>query len=154
MIFPYIKVSNFVSHKLRERYLPWVRFGIYNPINKSKIVYPLGLVDSGSEITFINHELGEQLGFNIKKGSKLNVKGVGGGSIEAYLFLVGLTIDDEKTNAKPLNIVGQIAFTYSDFPPTMPQQTAILGTAGFFKYFKVTFEFPRYIEINLISPAN
>ena len=65
MDFPYITVTDFVKHQKRQRKLPWVRFGIYNPNNPNYVLYPLGLVDSGSGLTFITHELGEQLGLDI-----------------------------------------------------------------------------------------
>lgn len=66
MKFDYIKVLDFPKHQKRERILPWVRFGIFNPKDQSQKLYPLGLIDSGSDITFINHEFGKQLGFDIK----------------------------------------------------------------------------------------
>ena len=33
------------------------------------------------------------------------------------------------------------------FPPSMPQQTAILGTLGFFRHFNITFSYPSFIKI-------
>jgi len=105
MEFPYLKVVDFPKHQKRERFLPWIRFGIFNPKNKSKILYPVGLVDSGSDITIIDHEFAKELGIEIKKGPN------------------------------------------ESFPLTMPQQTAILGTIGFFRHFKVTFDYPRRILV-------
>lgn len=78
MDFSYIKVLDFPRHQKRERFLPWIRFGVYNPKSPNQIIYPLGLVDSGSDITFITHEIGEQLGYNISKGIKNQVLGVVG----------------------------------------------------------------------------
>lgn len=94
MNFPYIKVIDFPKHQKRERLLPWIRFGIFNPKDSSDILYPLGLVDSGSDITFITHEFAESLGFDIKKGRKVEVVGIGGGEITTYLHQVGFHIHD------------------------------------------------------------
>ncbi|QQG44391.1 MAG: hypothetical protein HYW86_00525 [Candidatus Roizmanbacteria bacterium] len=153
MIFPYVKVVDFPNHKKRENVLPWIRFGLFNPNNKSNMLYALGLVDSGSELTFVDHEIGEALGFDIKSGSKVEVTGVGGGKIIVYLHKVGLTIGDaDKRNV--LSVEDFIAFSYNKFPSSMPQQTAILGTVGFFRNFCVTFNFPDYISIDKLKIAN
>ena len=117
-------------------------------IQSSKnIIYPLGLVDSGSEITFISHEFGEQLGFDIKKGVKDQVIGVGGASIDIYYHKAGLILED-KAKKEDCKFTDMMAFTYSDFPISMPQQTAILGTIGFFRHLNVCFKFPSHISIN------
>lgn len=146
MEFPYIKVLDFPKHQKRERILPWIRFGIFNPKEKSKLLYPIGLVDSGSDITIIDYEFGEALGFNIKKGIKSKVYGVGGGYIDVYFHKTGLSIDDGK-GGKPIVYSDLVAFTYKKFPATMPQQTAILGTMGFFRHLEVTFRYPKNIFI-------
>ena len=113
MEFPYIKVIDFPKHQKRERILPWIRFGIFNPKEESNILYPVGLIDSGSDITIIDYELGEKLGF-------------------------------EK---KPIIYQDFVAFTYEKFPSTMPQQTAILGTIGFFRHVDVTLKYPKNIFV-------
>ncbi len=146
MIFPYVKATRFHKHQRVERLLPWIRFGVYNPKDKSNTLYPLGLVDSGSEITFIDHEFGEALGYDIKKGKKIEVIGVGGGKIDVYLHKVGIVIGDNDQN-KPLLTEDAVAFTYNEFPSSMPQQTAILGTLGFFRHFSVTFNYPNFIKV-------
>lgn len=146
MRFPYIKVIDFPRHQKRERILPWIRFGIFNPKNPSQILYPLGLVDSGSDITVINHEFGENLAFDIKKGKKGEVVGVGGGKIDVYFHVVGFQIYDS-SREKPIVYEDIAAFTYKDFPSTMPQQTAILGTLGLFMDVDVVLRYPREIRI-------
>ena len=146
MNFPYTKVIDFPKHQKRERLLPWIRFGIFNPKSSYNILYPLGLVDSGSEITFITYEFAENLGFDIKKGKKVEVVGVGGGKIDVFLHEVGFQIGDS-SKEKPIIYKSLAAFTYGDFPSSMPQQTAILGTLGFFEYLDVTFRYPREIII-------
>lgn len=149
MEFPYYKVIDFPKHQKREKILPWFRFGIFNPQNTSKIVYPLGLVDSGSDLTIIDHELGEELGFNIKKGKKTKVVGVGGGYIEGYLHRIGFNIEDFKNKKKSIIYEDLGLFTYKKFPKSMPQQTSILGTLGFFRNLEITLKYPDVIIINL-----
>lgn len=152
MEFPYIKVIDFPKHQLRQRSLPWVRFGVFNPKNKDKIIYPLGLVDSGSTITIIDHEIGKNLGFDIKKVEKRfkgKVFGVGGGSIEVYFHKVGFSIDDGKSK-RPIVYQDFVGFTYQKFPSSMPQQTAILGLKGFFSHLEVTFKHPRFVAVKTL----
>lgn len=135
MKFSYIKVIDFPKHQKRERLLPWIRFGIFSLKNPSKILYPLGLIDSGSDITFITHEFAESLGMNIKMGRKVEVVGIGGGEITVYLHQVGFHIYAGSKD-KPIIYQALAAFAYRDFPSSMPQQTAILGTLGFFMHLK------------------
>ena len=146
MDFPYIKVTAFYKHQKSERLLPWIRFGIYNPKDASNILFPLGLVDSGSEITFITHEFGEELGFDIKAGQKGEVSGVGGGTINIYYHKVDLVLRNKSKEI--CNFVDWMAFAYKDFPISMPQQTAILGTMGFFNHLNVHFQYPFHITIS------
>lgn len=148
MKFPYTKVIDFPKHQKRERILPWIRFGIFNPKNESdsNILYPLSLVDSGSDITIIDHEFGEELGFEIKRGVKDRVYGVGGGHIDIWFHKIGLLIHDG-SREKPIIYNDFAAFTYKKFPTTMPQQTAILGKVGFFRQLDVTLRYPKNIFI-------
>jgi len=146
MIFPYVKVTRFLKYQKIERLLPWIRFGIYNPENKSNILYPLGLLDSVSEITFIDHEFGEELGYDIKKGRKIEVLGVGGAKIDVYLHKVGIVLDNSGKDEN-LRLEDLVGFSYNKFPPSMPQQTAILGTLGFIRHFNITFNYPSFIKI-------
>ncbi len=146
MIFPYVKVTRFVKHQKIERLLPWIRFGIYSPENKSYILHPFGLVDSGSEITFVDHEFGLELGYDIKKGKKIEVIGVGGAKLDVYLHKVGILLNNSGKD-KNLSAEDLVGFSYNKFPPSMPQQTAILGTLGFFRHFNITFNYPSFIKI-------
>ncbi|MBI2588115.1 hypothetical protein HYW31_00155 [Candidatus Berkelbacteria bacterium] len=79
MTFEYYKVLDFPGHQKRERILPWLRFGIFHPENKSFLLFPLGLVDSGSDISIIDREFAENLGIKVKKGSR-------GGVVYLYGF--------------------------------------------------------------------
>lgn len=147
MEFPYFKVIDFPKHQKRERILPWIRFGIFNLKDKSKILYPVGLVDSGSDVTIIDYEFAEELGIEVKKGKKNKIYGVGGGNIEIWFHQIGLSIDDGNSK-KPIIFQDFVGFAYEKFPLTMPQQTAILGTIGFFRNINVTFNYPSRILIN------
>ncbi len=147
MNFPYIKVLSFPSHQKKEQLLPWIRLGMFNPKNPDKVIYPLGLVDSGSDVSFVTHELGEELGYDIRKGVRGDIYGVGGGSIQAWYHNVGILLEDEKDKEK-IEFTDFIGFTYKDFPLSMPQQTAIFGTQGLFRHVTVTFEYPVRILVN------
>ncbi len=153
MLFPYIKVARFHKHQKVERLLPWIRFGIYNPKYKSNILYPVGLLDSGSEITFIDYEFGRELNYDIKKGKLSEVVGVGGAKLQVYFHKVGIIVNDS-SGKKPFMIEDDVAFTFTKFPSSMPQQTAILGTIGFFRHFSVTFDYPNFIKIDKRLSSN
>jgi hypothetical protein len=147
--FEYTKVIDFPKHQKRERILPWVRFGIFNPDDKDKILYPLGLVDSGSDVTIVNHEFGENLGYSIEKGVKDQIVGFGGAKVPVFFHPVGFYIYDG-SKEKPIIYQDFVAFSKGKFPSSMPQQTAILGTIGLFRHLKVTFEFPKQISVALL----
>ena len=147
MNFPYSKVLDFPKHQKRERILPWIRFGIYNPKEPKNIIYPIGLVDSGSDVTFITSELGEELGYEIRKGVKDELFGVGGGKIDIWFHKVGIILEELK-GKEAIKFEDQIAFSFVSFPQSMPQQTAILGTIGFFRHVSVSFSYPVKISIN------
>lgn len=147
MNFPYFLVTYWdKNHVKSESTVPWIRFGLYNPNNPTKIVYPLGLVDSGSEVTFISHELGKELNFDIRNTKiKGTADGVGGGSIEIFYHKASLVLEKGKEKYEFTDLIG---FSYSDFPTSMPQQTAILGTMGFFNHLNVSFKYPKVITID------
>lgn len=113
MKFPYAKVLDFPKHQKRTRLLPWVRVGVYNSKNKANIVYPLGLVDSGADLTIMDREIGESLGYEIERGSKVEIKGVGGGSVAGFIHKIRYRIENID-NAKNV------------FPKSYPQQTAVI----------------------------
>ena len=145
-VFPYIVVTDFPKHQNRRRALPWVRFGIFNPRRPNKILYPLGLVDSGADITVIEREFGEELLFEIEKGQKDKIIGYGGSSVPVYYHNVGFLIEDLNQTVVKTYTSG-VGFTADTFPKTMPQQTAILGRQGFFDKFSVTFNHPENITV-------
>lgn len=150
MEFPYIKVTDFPKHQPRQRLLPWVRVGIFNPKNPQTVVYPVGLVDSGSDVTLINFELGEKLGYEIEEGIKQEVKGFGGGTITGFYHKVGFIIEEPGNPKNAIKYTDFVIFSKNKFPVSMPQQTAIFGTIGFFRHLMVTFVFPKKVIIDTL----
>ena len=146
MDFPYTLVTDWPKHQARQRYLPWINVGIRKP-NTSKTVWPLGLVDSGAELTVIEQEIAEELGLNFSKAINSTITGFGGARISVLIVEVEFVIDDEKTKI-PIVYRDFAAFTKNSFPASHPQQTAIFGTVGLFrKVIKVSFEYPKRIRI-------
>ena len=146
MRFTYLPVLDFPNHQKRVRHLPWIRFGIANPKDKLEVIYPIGLIDSGSEMTIVDYEIGKELGFNIEEGKCEKVYGVGGGSIKVYFHKAILSVQSEDSK-EPIMFEDWIGFSKEKFPDTMPQQTAILGTIGFFRHLEITFAYPKFIDI-------
>lgn len=153
MEFPYAKVFDFPKHQKRERWLPWIKVGIFNPQNPANIIYPLGLVDSGSDLTIIDREIGENLGYEIEKVPKVNkvkIEGLGGGSITGFVHKMGYLIQNRNNPKDIIKYFDIVTFTKNVFPRSYPQQTAIFGTVGFFKHLIVTFMYPRKIIIDTL----
>lgn len=151
MEFPYIKVLDFPKHQKRRRILPWIRLGIFNPKYPEDIIYSLGLVDSGADVTMVDREIGEELEFEIDKGIPEQIFGVGGGSIKGFAHKVGYLIENPDNPKDLIKYQDLTIFTKNPFPSTMPQQTAIFGTIGFFGHLMVTFMFPKSIIIDRLS---
>lgn len=150
MEFPYAKVFDFPKHQKRERWLPWIKIGVFNSQNPANIIYPLGLVDSGSDLTIIDREVGENLGYEIEKGSKVKIEGLGGGSITGFVHKVGYLIQNRINPKDIIKYFDVVAFTKNVFPRSYPQQTAIFGTIGFFKHLMVTFMYHQKIIIETL----
>jgi len=145
MDFDYALVTDWPGHQTRQRYLPWINIGI-RKIGSPKTLYPLGLVDSGAELTVMDKEIGEELGFNFSKAKRGNMTGFGGGKVEILILEAEYEIDD-KSGKKPIVYRDLLAFTRTPFPQTHPQQTAIFGTIGLFRNVKVAFSYPKNIHI-------
>lgn len=150
MEFPYTKVLYFLKHQKRYRLLPWARVGIFNPQNPTKVIYLLGLIDSGADLTIIDKEIGENLDYVVENGQKEEIKGLGGGTIIGYIHKVGYIIEDQDNQQKCIKYSGDAAFTKNVFPTSYPQQTAIFGTVDFFTNLMVTFIYPKKIIIDTI----
>lgn len=147
MMFPYTEVEEYVCFKTFKRILPWIPISIFNPNNPKFTITPLGLADSGSDITIVDYEIGVCLGYNLKKGRQDIIRGVGGGKLEGYFHEAGFMINDPRKKEKLITYVDDVFFAEKPFPDTVPQQTAIYGTQGFFKHTIVTFDFPSSINI-------
>ena len=147
MEFPYCKVLDFPKHQKRARMLPWIRIGIFNPNIPSKVIYPMGLIDSGADISIIDREFGEELGYVITKGSPETLIGMGGGKTDGYIHELGYLIENPDKPRDIIKYKDYVVFTKNNFPATMPQQTAIFGTIGFFRHLIVTFMYPSGIQV-------
>lgn len=146
MDFPYTLVTDWPKHQTRQRYLPWINIGVRKP-SSTKAIWPLGLVDSGAELTVIDHEVAEELGLNFKKALKDTITGFGGAKVPVLIVEVEFILDDGK-GKDPIIYQDFAAFTKNPFPTSHPHQTAIFGTMGLFrKVNKVSFEYPKRIRI-------
>lgn len=145
MDFDYSLVTDWPGHQPRQRYLPWINIGIRKP-NGSNTIYPLGLVDSGAELTIIDGEIGEELGFDLKKAKQVTLTGFGGSQVPVLILEAELEIDD-KSGKKPIIYRDLVGFTKQKFPQSHPQQTAIFGTIGLFRNVQVNFRYPNNIHI-------
>jgi len=145
MEFPYAKVLDFPKHQKRTRILPWIRVGIFNPKSPLKIVFTLGLVDSGADISIVDREIGKELGYETAKGIPEKIIGLGGAKTYGFGHKVGFLLEDPDDNSNTIKYFDYVIFTKNTFPSTMPQQTAIYGTIGFFRHLMVTFVYPKSI---------
>lgn len=145
MNFPYISITRFFNHQKSVCFLPWIRVGIANPKNPSFFIYFFGLVDSGSEMTIINREIGEGLNYEIENKKIIEISGVGG-KIKGYVHKAILKISDGE-NREPIIYEDYIVFAKTSFPASMPEQTALLGLRGFFNHFIITFNHPQYMRV-------
>lgn len=151
MEFPYAKVIDFPRHQKRARLLPWIRVGIFNPRDPSVVVYTVGLVDSGADVSIIDREVGEELGYEIEKGGKEQIVGLGGGVTQGFVHKVGFKLENLSEPKDIIKYTDLVVFTKNTFPTTMPQQTAIYGTIGFFRHLMVTFIYPQQIIIETLA---
>lgn len=117
---------------------PRIRFRIQSPESKKKLLIE-GIIDSGAEYCFLNHEIADCLDISIKNGESMQVCGVGGYRI-AYFhpvkfeFLFGLSKDSVKYDTS-------VGFFSKENGYQAP---CLLGEYGFFNYFKVSFNLPQH----------
>ena len=146
MDFPYTLVTDWPKHQARQRYLPWINIGIRKP-GVNRTVWPLGLIDSGAELTVIDHEIGKELGLDFRKAIKNTITGFGGAKVQVLILEVEFVIEDGNEK-DPIVYQDFAGFTTKSFPVSHPQQTAIFGTVGLFrKVNRVSFEYPKRIRI-------
>lgn len=116
MEFPYCKVLDFPEHQKRARMLPWIRIGIFNPNNPSKVIFPMGLIDSGADISIVDREFGEELGYVITNGAPETLIGMGGGKTDGYIYtswdILLKTLTNQRTllNIKTMSCLQKIIF--------------------------------------------
>ena len=95
------------------------------------------IIDSGADISVFNSDIAGLLGLVPNAGSLCHLSGLGGGSIQAWLHPVELTLGEFPS--VPINV----AFTDTDTP-----DVSILGQKGFFDNFQIRFQrYKNQIEI-------
>ncbi|OGY26711.1 MAG: hypothetical protein A2Z11_04310 [Candidatus Woykebacteria bacterium RBG_16_43_9] len=155
MNFEYVQVTDWYKHQPRKRApVPWLRVGFFRPNNAENIIYGMALADTGADINLITRSIGDNLGYNIRKGESDNITGFGGGNSKGYHHQMGYIIEDPHKKEEPITYVGNVVIMEKDFPVSVPQQTAILGTYGFFNHVKATFEFPKVFSIQPLVKLN
>jgi hypothetical protein len=128
MIFPYWEVQR--GGELRH--LPLVPISVFGPTGDVNL---LALVDSGAEHSVFGLDLAERLGLQLDDAPSVLIVGVGGQESPAFLTDVSLKLGRYEWR-------GPAVFSAA------VSQRAILGQAGFFEFFTVTFKRNRLqIEI-------
>jgi hypothetical protein len=86
-----------------------------------------GLIDTGASCCIFHAQIGESLGFDIRKGKEQKTQGVSGQSTLIYLHPVSIYI--------PGGIIGiQAGFSYER------PLAGLLGRRGFLEHFKLTLD--------------
>ena len=137
---PIIKYDYFISPHIVKKEL----IAVYYPIisiqisGNHRIYYqPVKcLVDSGADFNLLPANIGEDLGYNIKKGERIKHTGIGNIELIAYIHPITLYLEGYKFKT-------EVHFSYDHKIP-------ILGRYGFFKYFKkVTFN-EKLLKLELV----
>lgn len=121
MKFPYW----IVQREHESRLLPMVPVTLVGPSRRVEIV---ALVDSGAEHSVFGADLADQLGFPHHNGTPVTVVGVGGQQTPGRLLEVALQLGPHRWNTSAI---------FSE----AGNRRAILGQAGFFAFFTVTFRY-------------
>lgn len=115
---------------------------IYRPIlpviiiHGKKFVGYEALVDSGADYNIFHSRIAEILGISLTKGHKRRILGIGNQELRGYEHDVTIKIAGREYVSKVI---------FSNKIP--PNSFGILGNQGFFDHFKVTFKYPKYIEL-------
>ena len=115
---------------------------IYRPIlpviliRGKKFVGYEALVDSGADYNIFHSRIAEILGISLTKSHKRQILGIGNQELKGYEHDVNLKIARKEYISKVI---------FSNKIP--PNSFGILGNQGFFDHFKVTFKYPKYIEL-------
>ena len=127
MIFPYLDVNR--GHEVRT--LPIVPVRIYGPAGYRNFV---ALVDSGAEQSVLSLDLINSLGLPTEDATAVDIVGVGGHTSRGYLLEVELRLTNHRWKAVAV---------FSDV--VRSDSPMILGQAGFFEFFNVTFRRRRLL---------
>jgi hypothetical protein len=127
MIFPYLDVS----HGLVIRSKPIIPIGLHGPSGHRQV---FALVDSGAEHSLLSLELIDSLGLPKEGAHAVEVIGVGGDASLGYLISVEHQLRNHRWTAPAI---------FSDIAGL--QSPMVLGQAGFFEFFTVTFKRSRSV---------
>ena len=115
---------------------------VYRPIipvilicGKSVVGY-LAVVDSGSDYCVFESKVADYLGIKLTSGNKRAIRGISGEPIKGYEHKIIFKIAGKQYKTKVI---------FSKQIP--PNSFGVLGNQGFFDHFKVTFKYPKYIEV-------
>lgn len=103
----------------------------------------MSILDTGADHCIFDAQIGEELGLEIIKGKHIELRGIGGGPVAAFMHMMKITVAAS-------NYTAPIVFAYN-----IPA-TGILGQTGFFDHFVATFDWtpdPPCFEISVI-PKN
>jgi len=84
-------------------------------------------IDSGADISIITKNLGELFGHNLKKGKKIELKGISKGGVTAYIHKMDMLIGQDEINV-------EVAIAENDDIPK------ILGRRDIFNMFEIHFK--------------
>ena len=105
-------------------------------IYRSSLVNYQALIDTGSDYNVFEAGVSQLLGLRLTSGHKRQITGIGGKKIKGYEHNVALRITGKQYRTKVI---------FSNQIP--PYSFGVLGNKGFFDHFKVTFKYPKYIDI-------
>ncbi|KKU89747.1 MAG: hypothetical protein UY21_C0030G0010 [Microgenomates group bacterium GW2011_GWA1_48_10] len=120
-VFPY--------QKLRGDFYPIVSAFVNLRADQPK-TKTWALVDSGASISIFRPEIAVQLGIKIERGKPIDLEGVGG-SIKGYIHELNLQISHKTIKCSVV------------FSKNYNVSVNLLGRAGFFESFLITFNEPK-----------
>lgn len=123
MIFPYWAVRR----GGQRRHLPLIPLTVYGPKTHLEV---LALVDSGAEHNVFGQEVADRVGLSLEKGSPVLLAGIEGKDLPGHLVSVELQVGRQRWHAPTI------------FSQALGSQV-ILGQAGFFAFFTVTFRYQK-----------
>jgi hypothetical protein len=129
--------------------IPYTRYGMSNGLIESLPIVSVRLackgknqkvwaiIDSGADVSVFNADIASLLGIAPNTGSPYPLSGLVGGSIDAWLHPVELTLGEFSS------VAINVAFTNTSMP-----EASVLGQRGFFDNFQIRFQrYKNQIEI-------